>query len=89
MGCTSDTRERLLTAAWELICAETYGAVGVEAICERAGAKKGSFYHFFASKADLAIQAMEEHWRDYRAQFLALSVLEVPPWTGFSATSTG
>ena len=61
MGCTSDARERLLTAAWELICAETYGAVGVEAICERAGAKKGSFCHFFASKADLAVQTMEEH----------------------------
>lgn len=79
MGRTSDARERLLEAAWELICAETYGAVGVEAICGRAEVKKGSFYHFFESKADLAIQAMEEHWRDYRAQLLALFAPEIPP----------
>lgn len=65
MARTSDAKERLLHAALELIWTQTYGAVGVEAICREAGVKKGSFYHFFDSKADLAIQALENHWENY------------------------
>ncbi|MBN8532054.1 MAG: TetR/AcrR family transcriptional regulator [Alphaproteobacteria bacterium] len=37
--------------------------MSVDDICTRAGAKKGSFYHFFPSKADLAIAALDEHWK--------------------------
>ncbi len=62
MGRTSDARERLLHAALDLIWTRTYDAVGVEAICQAAEVKKGSFYHFFASKEDLAAQALEGHW---------------------------
>lgn len=65
MARTSDAKERLLHAALSLIWTQTYGSVGVEAICREAGVKKGSFYHFFDSKADLAIQALENHWEHY------------------------
>jgi len=36
-----------------------YGGVGVQEICEAAGVKKGSFYHFFPSKRDLILAFIE------------------------------
>lgn len=63
MGRVSDARERLMAAATELTWQMGYNAVTVDAICEKAGVKKGSFYHFFESKAALAIAAMESAWQ--------------------------
>src|SRR5438105_4631699 len=62
MGRASNAKERLLKAAGDLIWEQSYGAVTVDAICERADVKKGSFYHFFASKAKLAVAVLEAHW---------------------------
>lgn len=59
---TTDTKQRLLETAMDLILAESYGAVSVDAICEKAKVKKGSFYYFFPSKADLVVAAFENHW---------------------------
>lgn len=63
VGRTSDTRERLIEAAIDLCWNGSYGTVSVDAICERAGVKKGSFYHFFESKDHLVVEALEAHWR--------------------------
>jgi TetR/AcrR family transcriptional repressor of nem operon len=63
MGRPSEAREKLLDAALELIWANSYGSVSVDQICESAGVKKGSFYHFFPSKEDLAVAAFEVHWQ--------------------------
>lgn len=63
MGRTSDANERLMRAALTLIWEQSYGAVTIDDICRRAEVKKGSFYYFFSSKADLAIQALERHWQ--------------------------
>ncbi len=63
MGRTSDAREKLLCVAFDLIHEHSYGTVGVEQICTRAGVNKGSFYYFFKTKADLVVAAYEEHWR--------------------------
>jgi TetR/AcrR family transcriptional repressor of nem operon len=62
MGRTSDANERLMTAALDLIWEESYGAVTIDDICKRADVKKGSFYYFFRSKADLAVAALERLW---------------------------
>ena len=51
-----------MDAAHELIWSYSYGAVTIEAICERAGVKKGSFYYFFDSKSDLAVAAIKAWW---------------------------
>jgi TetR/AcrR family transcriptional repressor of nem operon len=64
MGRTSDAEERLMNAALDLIWEESYGAVTIDDICQRAGVKKGSFYYFFKSKAELAVAALEKMWRD-------------------------
>lgn len=64
MGRTSDANIRLMNAALELMWEESYGAVSVDDICQRADVKKGSFYHFFKSKAELAVAAMERLWEN-------------------------
>jgi TetR/AcrR family transcriptional repressor of nem operon len=62
MGRTSDAKERLLEAALDLIWKRSYGGLTIDAICEQAGVKKGSFYYFFESKAALAAAALHESW---------------------------
>jgi TetR/AcrR family transcriptional regulator, transcriptional repressor for nem operon len=64
MGRTSDASERLMAAAIDLIWEESYGAVTIDDICERAKVKKGSFYYFYESKADLAVFALERLWTE-------------------------
>jgi TetR/AcrR family transcriptional repressor of nem operon len=63
MGRTSDAKAKLLSVAFDLIHENSYGAVGVEQMCQRAKVNKGSFYYFFKTKADLVVAAYEEHWR--------------------------
>lgn len=80
MGRTSDTRENLLSAAIDLIWSHSYGSVSVDHICEQAGVKKGSFYHFFPSKIDLAVAAFEAHWSaDIQPLYDATFRPEIPP----------
>ncbi|HAB16319.1 MAG TPA: TetR/AcrR family transcriptional regulator [Verrucomicrobiota bacterium] len=84
MGRTSDARERLLAAALQLIWTNSYGSVSVDDICARAEVKKGSFYHFFPSKADLALAAYEQHWEEMRPTLDAIFSPQVPPWERLS-----
>lgn len=58
-----ETKKKLLKVAMELIWEQSYGSVGVEDICKRAGVTKGSFYFAFPSKSDLACAAFEESWQ--------------------------
>lgn len=59
MGRKSDARDRIIQTAWGLFRDKGYGGVGVQEICEVAGVKKGSFYHFFPSKRDLVLAFIE------------------------------
>ncbi|PYL86436.1 MAG: TetR/AcrR family transcriptional regulator, partial [Verrucomicrobia bacterium] len=43
MPRVSDMKKRLTDAALDLMWENSYGTTSVDAICERAGAKKGSF----------------------------------------------
>ena len=56
------TRQKLIDTAKKLIWTSSYGAVSVDDICRAAGVKKGSFYHYFPSKQDLALATMEEYY---------------------------
>jgi TetR/AcrR family transcriptional repressor of nem operon len=63
MRTVADTRERLLNSALDLIHARSYAKVGVQELCDHAGVNKGSFYHFFPSKRDLTVAALERQWQ--------------------------
>jgi TetR/AcrR family transcriptional repressor of nem operon len=60
MGRTSDARERLVGEAARLFHERSYESVGVQELCEAAEINKGSFYHFFPSKEDLAGAVIDE-----------------------------
>ena len=60
MTHASDTRQQILDTAAGLFHAQSYADVGIATICERAGVSKGSFFHFFPSKRDLALAVMEQ-----------------------------
>lgn len=68
-----------MDAAHALIWGYSYGAVTIEAICDRAKVKKGSFYYFFDSKADLAVAAINAWWDERRALVGVIFAPEVPP----------
>jgi len=76
-------KERLMAAAMDLMWQNSYGAASVDAICERAGAKKGSFYHFFKSKSQLAATALEADWSKKKAEMDAIFSPTVPPLDRF------
>jgi TetR/AcrR family transcriptional repressor of nem operon len=76
-------KERLTDAAMDLIWHNSYATTSVDAICERAGAKKGSFYYFFKSKSELAAAALEADWQKKRAQMDAMFSPTIPPLERF------
>jgi TetR/AcrR family transcriptional repressor of nem operon len=53
--------------------------VSVDAICERAEVRKGSFYHFFRSKDELVVAALDAQWLARKARLDALFAAEVQP----------
>lgn len=75
-----DTKQRLLETAQKLFYARSYEDVGVQEICQEAGVKKGSFYHFFPSKRDLTLAILDESWKQYRETMLAqVFARDIPP----------
>jgi len=83
MPRVSDMKKRLTDAALDLIWENSYGTTSVDAICERAGAKKGSFYYFFKSKSELAAAALEAEWNKKKADMNAMFSPTVPPLERF------
>src|ERR1700757_4432300 len=79
MPRVSDMKERLMEAAMDLMWLNGYSAASVDAICEQAGAKKGSFYYFFKSKSELAAAALEADWSKKRAEMDSIFSPTVPP----------
>jgi len=63
----------------DLMWRNGYGAASVDAICEQAGAKKGSFYYFFKSKSELAAAALEADWKKKQADMDSIFSPTIPP----------
>jgi TetR/AcrR family transcriptional repressor of nem operon len=74
-----ETKGKLLRVALRLIWEASYGSVSVDEMCKQAGVKKGSFYYFFPSKADLTTAAMEAHWEEQRADLDRIFSPQTPP----------
>ena len=58
---TETARDRILETARRLFYTRSFADVGVAEICAKAGVKKGSFYHFFSSKQDLALAMLDNY----------------------------
>lgn len=72
-----------MEAAMDLIWHNSYGTTSVDAICERAGAKKGSFYYFFKSKSELAAAALDAEWNKKKAEMDSIFSPTVAPLERF------
>ena len=83
MPRVSNAKKRLMDAANDLMWESSYGSTSVDAICEKAGVKKGSFYYFFESKSELAVEALEEDWQGKKPELDAIFSPLVPPMERF------
>lgn len=79
MARVSNSKVRLMDAASDLMWESSYTSTSVDAICERAGVKKGSFYHFFESKSDLSVAALDADWQRKKPELDAIFSPTVPP----------
>jgi len=68
-----------MEAVKELIWTGSYGATTIDQICDKAGVKRGSFYYFFDSKADVAETAIEEDWQKKRPGLDSMFSATIPP----------
>ncbi len=73
------TKERLIQTANDLIGQANYSTVSVAEICQTAGVHKGSFYHHFPSKVDLAIAAIDAYFEENTNDWDSLFSPQVPP----------
>ena len=71
---THESKTALLNAALHVIRAKGYTATRIEDICTAAGLTKGSFFHHFKSKEELALAAA-----DYFSDF-AESIFSTAPY---------
>jgi TetR/AcrR family transcriptional repressor of nem operon len=62
------SKTKLLDAALTLVRARGYSATRIEDVCEAAGVTKGSFFHHFKGKEDLAVTAAK-YWSDTTGAF--------------------
>jgi TetR/AcrR family transcriptional repressor of nem operon len=65
-----ESKTKLLNAALNVIRAKGYAGTTVDDICHAAGVTKGSFFHHFKSKDDLALSAAA-FWGDTTEGFFA------------------
>lgn len=65
MSARVDTRQHILDSAAVLFHTHSYADVGVAMVCKQAGVSKGSFFHFFPSKRDLALAVMDQFHKGF------------------------
>ncbi|MBI1777893.1 MAG: TetR/AcrR family transcriptional regulator [Proteobacteria bacterium] len=72
-----ESKTKLLDATLRVVRAKGYTATRVEDVCAEAGLTKGSFFHHFKSKDDLALTAVA-HWNDFTRGFFAGAPYHIP-----------
>ncbi len=71
------SRKKLLDASLHVIRAKGYEATTVDDICAAAGLSKGSFFHHFKSKEDLALAAAD-YWIEGTTALFASAPYHIP-----------
>src|SRR5215475_14545702 len=79
MGRVTDNRKKLIDAVLELIWTGSYATTTIEQICDKARVRKGSFYYYFRSKADVAAAAVDLEWASKRTQLDSIFSSVIPP----------
>lgn len=64
------SKAKLLDAALKVIRTKGYTATRIEDVCDAAGVTKGSFFHHFRSKEELAVAAAD-HWSAITGELFA------------------
>jgi TetR/AcrR family transcriptional repressor of nem operon len=64
------SKAKLLDATIKVVRTKGYNATRIEDVCAEAGVTKGSFFHHFKSKDDLALAALE-HWKAFAGVLFA------------------
>jgi TetR/AcrR family transcriptional repressor of nem operon len=72
-----ESKTRILNAAMRVIRAKGYSATRIEDVCEAAGLTKGSFFHHFSTKEELAIAAAD-YWSEMTSALFAAAPYHVP-----------
>ncbi len=75
--------DHLISAAADLFIAQGLEATTVDDIVARAGVAKGTFYHYFATKADVLVALRERFSQDFAAR--AAAAIEAVPDTDHPA----
>ena len=65
-----ESKAKLLNATLTVVRTKGFAATRVEDVCAEAGLTKGSFFHHFKSKEDLALAAVA-HWDAHTVGFFA------------------
>jgi TetR/AcrR family transcriptional repressor of nem operon len=64
------SKRKLLDATLHVVRTKGYAAARIEDICDAAAVSRGSFFHHFKSKEDVAIAAAD-HWTSVTSAFFA------------------
>src|SRR6516162_7587597 len=72
-----ESKTRFLQAALQVVRAKGYAATTVEDVCESAGLTKGSFFHHFDSKEELALAAAD-YWTEGAGALFASAPYHAP-----------
>ena len=73
------TRERILTAAFQLFLQHGYEGTGLSQIVGTSGVSKGAFYHYFASKNEMYHEVVEAFFLTPFEQFDLRGIAELSP----------
>ena len=66
-GATRDTKNILLEAGMSVMFEKGYTNTGIQEVLSSVGVPKGSFYHYFESKEDFAVQIIRHVEENYAA----------------------
>lgn len=72
-----ESKTRILQAALKVIRSKGYSATRIEDVCEAAELTKGSFFHHFSTKEELAIAAAD-YWSEITSALFAAAPYHAP-----------